>query len=297
MTVMGKVFFIILIIFSYDATADIRFCAQAPVGRHVEVKYAEFETASQERLSSFTVKALRYEFDAILLKKEFGESNLFIGAGHRYTPFDFERLEPLTNGDLHTIYLPIHLVKPVNQGVFHFAASPALSVSSNVLKNLDLVHKNDLQLWLAAAYEYPLSEKVNLLLGLCADHRFGHYRAYPVAGIKWSPTENWIFRLSYPDVEVSYWPFARFKLSFSVSPDGNEWHVYDKSLSRSSYFQYESVRAEIGGTWLISKAFSLGLSAGKQFNNYFRFMLADNSRITTETGTISFVSLTLDWAF
>ncbi|MCP4696662.1 MAG: hypothetical protein GY862_07420, partial [Gammaproteobacteria bacterium] len=176
-------------------------------------------------------------------------------------------------------------------------ASPALSVSSNRLKNPDTIQRKDLQAWLLASYEHPLSEKMHLLLGLCADHRFGHYRAYPLAGILWKPGKKWRFRLAYPDAGIAYRPFPKLKLSFSAGPDGNEWRVYDKSMDRNSAFQYESVRLETGISWSISKAFSLGITAGKQFNNRFRLTMENNRRIATATGTISFVSMQLNLVF
>jgi len=63
------------------------------------------------------------------------DDKYLFGAGHRYSIFDVDPLQPQTNGHLHTFFLPLHKLAGNEQRSFRASIAPALSASSNVFDN------------------------------------------------------------------------------------------------------------------------------------------------------------------
>ena len=121
--------------------------------------------------------------------------SMSIGLNFQYTIIDVDdSITPMSNGHLHSWDFPVswHLQKPAY--TLDYFLAPVLSVSSNVLKNPDLIDSDAMQLWSGVVYKKDISENNAWLIGLRSDHRFGPYRVYPVAGVCWQPDENWRFR-------------------------------------------------------------------------------------------------------
>jgi len=245
-------------------------------------------------------KPERFEKGNAQAAKTQTEPHWLAGLGHEYTTVEFDPQlspEPQSNGDLHTLYVPVHWWKQREQQTNRVSVAPAISVSSNALKNPDEMSSDSMQLWLALEHRRQASTSFQWLLGLCADHRFGSYKGYPIAGLLWQPSERWSVRLAFPDSNVSYKITQAWFLSVSASPDGNEWHVLDSELQRRSKYIREAWHLEGRLSWQFHPAWTLSVAVGRAFEQELQFSLEDNRVEKTELDDASSVAVELRWIF
>ena len=218
------------------------------------------------------------------------------GAGHRYTIFDIDPLQPETNGHLHTFFLPLHKLTENDRRSFRFSIAPALSASSNVFDKRKM--SNDaVQLLAALVWGRRISDRTSLRYGICGDHRFGEYQIYPVISMQWQPRPDWSIQLGFPASWVSYQVSARSSSMIRIKPDGNEWYVLDKSLVNHSQFVYESYALEWTFDWKLRESFIITASVGRQFHNRFEMTLLDRSRVRLSGDPVTRVGAALEWRF
>jgi len=231
-----------------------------------------------------------------LLVKTAGDK-LLLGAGHRYTIFDVEGLQPATNGHLHTFFLPLHKLTGDDRRSFRLSIAPALSASSNVFNKLDEYSSDALQVLAALVWGRRLSDRVSLRFGLCGDHRFGDYQVYPLISVHWQPHPDWAVQLGFPTSQLSYRVSAGATSTIRISPDGNEWFVLDKSRANHSQFIYEAYALEWAFAWEVRKSFAITASVGRQFHNRFEMTLLDKSRVRISSQPVTRVGAALEWRF
>ncbi len=240
-----------------------------------------------------TVGQKNNNFD--LMFKMNGDKYLF-GAGHRYSIFDVDPLQPQTNGHLHTFFLPLHKLTGTDQRSFRASIAPALSASSNVFDNRKI--SNDaFQLLVALVWGRRLSERTSLRYGICGDHRFGDYQIYPVISAQWQPHPDWNIQLGFPTSWLSYQVSARFTSMIRITPDGNEWYVLDRTLANHSQFVYESFALEWAFDWEVGESFAITASVGRQIDNRFEMTLVDQSRVRLSSDSVTRVGAALEWRF
>ena len=103
--------------------------------------------------------------------------------------------------------------------------APVISVSSNALKQHELIDSEALQLWTGLFYKKHLNQESAWLLGFRTDYRFGPYQLYPVVGICWQPGSSWQLQLALPDFSIRKFFASGINITLFASPDGNKWHV------------------------------------------------------------------------
>ena len=204
---------------------------------------------------------------------DLGEPGGFaLGYSHQYDSLDIDLAEDevLSNGHHHTIAIPVHWHRRLDDGdEVSLSLAPALSVSSNVLKDLDLADSDAVQLWGSALYRIS-GAHVDWLLGLNHDYRFGEGKVYPVVGGEWA-NEATTVRITYPDITAN-WQFSeRWSLDASVLPDGNLWRVWDRDREIDSDFEREAWRAELALIYGLPRGWSFGLTAGYSWNVSWKF--------------------------
>ncbi|MCP4300493.1 MAG: hypothetical protein GY783_07905 [Gammaproteobacteria bacterium] len=156
------------------------------------------------------------------------------GAGHRGAFLNVDQLALQTNGYLHTFFLPVHRLSQSDKNGFRFSVAPAISASSNVTKDPDEYASDALQLLAALVWNRPISDRLDLHYGICGDHRFGEYQAYPLINVAWQAHPDWVIQFGFPTSQINYQVSENLTSSMRIAPHGNEWYVKDKSLENHS---------------------------------------------------------------
>ena len=275
-----------------DARASVDIC-QAPVAySHLSIAVDKHSDSTIDQVPGAIGQENR-NFDLIFTT---AEDHLLFGAGHRYTIFDIDPLQPGTNGHLHTFFLPLHKLTGDDRRSFRASIAPALSASSNVFDNRELT-KDAVQLLAALVWGRRVSDRTSLRYGLCGDHRFGDYQVYPVISVQWQAHPDWTIQLGFPSSWLSYQISKRSSSMIRIKPDGNEWHVMDRDLVNRSQFVYESFALEWTFDWQLRESIAITASVGRQFDNRIEMTLLDQSRVRVSGDAVTRLGAALEWRF
>jgi len=255
-----------------DALASVDICQDPSTYSRLSVDIVRYSDSTFAN-GAGTVGQKNNNFD--LMFKTDDDKWLF-GAGHRYTIFDIDPLQPATNGHLHTFFLPLHKLTENDRRSFRFSIAPALS---------------------ALVWGRRLSDRMSLRYGICGDHRFGDYQIYPLISVQWQLHPDWNVQLGFPASQLTYRISKRSRSMIRLRPDGNEWYVLDKSLVNHSQFVYESYALEWTFDWELRESFAISASVGRQFHNRFEMTLLDRSRVRLSGNSVTRVGAALEWRF
>ena len=220
-----------------------------------------------------------------------GEKTTSVDFDYRYTILGFDgAARPDSNGHLHAIIVPITGRDDRQDHTLVYYLAPALSVSSNALKDPDLIDADALQLRAGLWYRKAVDDRQAWFAGLRADYRFGPYRLYPVAGYCWKPDDMWQFQLALPDFSITGHLTDAISVDLFVSPDGNRWHVFNKDKTRQSDFAYNAIVSGISLDWQLNQ--SVGLSIGIISHSRRRFSYLDETGTTQDTSANSAIGYT-----
>jgi hypothetical protein len=225
-----------------------------------------------------------------------GDAGWVLGLGHEYNALDIDEgsgAAPRTNGDLHTLHLATGWQTQPGEGQLSLALAPALSVSSNGLKNPDELDSDALQLWGAAIYTWPGSRH-SWILGAAHDYRFGESRVYPVIGFEMGD-EKTVLRLTYPDLVLSTTLGYGWEVEFVTSPDGNEWLAYDRSMEYQDEFRREAWESAIRLGYRFDNGLLIGMAAGYHWNQEWQYRREDGSVARHEGGDSPFYGIHMGW--
>ena len=273
--------------------AGVDICRTPIAYSHLTTKIISHNESAIERNLGDTEQE-NYNLDLMINS---ADHSLLFGFGHHYSIIDISTLDPQTNGHLHTFFLPLHWISHNDVRSFRFSVAPALSASSNVMKNPGQYTADAFQLLAALVWDRRLSDRVSLLYGLCGDHRFGNYRIYPLIGVHWQFNPLWTFELGYPTSQLRYQFSAGSTSSLQITPDGNEWYILDKDLSQHSQFVYQSYALEWSFDWQLGAKLTLTTSVGRQLHNRYEMTLRDGSRVRLAGESATRFAARLRWHF
>jgi hypothetical protein len=272
--------------------AGVAVCQPPSDFSRAAVAYYDYDESA---LSGGTGKVRRKNHD-IDLHYEQGETWSF-GAGHRYVILDMDPVELQTNGHLHTVFFPVHRQNRSDGKNFRFSIAPALSASSNVMKDPGEYSADTVQLLAALVWTREISDQVDLRYGACGDHRFGQYKIYPAVSIAWRPHPAVLFELGFPATRLSYQATPDVNLSLGIAPDGNEWHVKSKDLEKQSQLVHESTLVEWTLGWRPIADLVVTVAVGRAFDNRYDVTLLDDRRVDLTGDAVTRVGATLEWRF
>ena len=255
---------------------------------YLDMEDADFDTGEGGIGGTRSLITAQYAFDH--------EAGWVAGVGHEYNALDIEEpgaSPPQANGDLHTLHLASQWRTSLDAGELRLALAPAVSVSSNGLKNPDELGSDSLQLWGAALYSRP-SGALTWVLGAAHDYRFGEGRYYPVAGIEWQ-NETWHLRAVYPDIQVTWTLAGRWLLTGEIAPDGNEWQAFDRDLEASDEFRREAWQAQLGLAYRFGNGIEIGCLAGMHWDQQWRYRRQDGSLARPDSDDSAYLGLRLGW--
>jgi len=268
-------------VFTGSSNAGVNICTVQPTSAYFEAGYLE-QSREPLNVNAGSVSSSVFNFNFLYKWPETASGTWYSGLGHQYTIFDFQDLDVQTNGHQHTLYLPLFYTLKSHAANLQLSFAPALSVSSNILKQPDQYDANALQGLGSLVYRTDTSDPLNWLAGFCADHRFGNFRVYPIFGLEWGLSPAWQAVLAFPDSQVTHRLSERIQWQLQVGPDGNQWHIKDKELQQSSAFTLAAWLAEWQIDWRVAPGFSLSASLGKVFNADYRFTLANGEDVVAD---------------
>ena len=200
---------------------------------------------------------------------------------------------PQNNGDLHALHLATQWAAGWGPGTLRLAFAPAVSTSSNGMKNPDELDSEAFQFWGAALYAWPAGP-LQWVAGVAHDYRFGENRVYPVAGLEWQ-RDRLALRAVFPDLNIRLGADAGWALEFRIEPDGNEWLAYDRDLENSDTFQREAWQSDLRLSYRFRNGIGLGVSAGYYWQQEWEFRREDGSLAQTDGDDSPFFGLHLGW--
>lgn len=219
------------------------------------------------------------------------------GVGHRYDILGEEAIDLQTNGHLHSVFFPIHRESGSGDRGFRFSTAPALSASSNVIKDPSDYSSNTFQLLAALIWSKRLSDQTTIRYGVCGDHRFGQYTVYPSISIDWQPHANWKFELGFPMTRLVFQASKDLSSHLRIAPDGNQWHVRNKDLTKQSRVNYEASLLEWAINWRVREHLMVTASIGRQFSNRYDLTLADDRVVRLSVDSATRIGGALEWRF
>ncbi|MCP4075872.1 MAG: hypothetical protein GY744_06795 [Gammaproteobacteria bacterium] len=262
-------------------SAFSEYCANRLEPGYVEIAYAEQQNSQVETATEVDISSA--EANVAWLVSEKPGHSLSFGIETLYSILGLNLTSPMTNGHLHTWGFPLTASYNNNDVEVLYNLTPAISVSSNALKNPQLINKESLQLKTKLVYKKTLSDKYSWVFGFMSDYRFGDYRLYPLAGVCLQPSQDWLLQLTVPDFSIRKTLSSAVNLIFYASPEGNKWHVFSKDLQNNSDLRYHTIITGIAIEWFITPSIMLGLDLEQHNSSDFSLALEDESLIQFDT--------------
>jgi len=275
-----------------NSLAGVDICQQPTAYSQLSIAYYKDEKSTFES-GIGEIGQENTSFDLLLHSKK----NWAFGVGHRYTILNVDGLQLQTNGHLHTFFLSLHKQSQSDNKSFRFSVAPALSASSNVMKDPGEYSGDAIQVLAALVWGNTLSDRVTLRYGVCGDHRFGRYEIYPLISMDWQPHADWTIELGFPTTRVVYKASRNITSSLRIAPDGNEWFVMDKTLQKQSQFVYEALLLEWAINWQAHEHFRISASLGRNFDNRYEMTLLDDSQVQLSSDPATRIGAAVAWRF
>ncbi len=277
--------------------ANTNYCSKSTARNFIHAKLGRVDQARLDTPAPAQVETSINEINSLWVFDRDPQHTKSIGFNFRYSIVDLESIDAMTNGHLHTWDFPFQgRLSNIDSELF-YDITPAISVSSNVLKNPELIGSDGLQLYTSLVYKKNTSVNTAWFLGFRSDHRFGSYKAYPVVGVCIQAANDWILQLALPDFSIQRRFNRRFSLELFVEPVGNQWQVFSKDKTRESNFIYDAMMTGLAAKWRIDNSMNVSLAMQNQTNRRFSFVLDNNSFVESEAESARGLVVTAEFWF
>lgn len=274
------------------ASSSIDICQEPLSENQLAIAYYDQQRSPFERGPGATNR-LQYSTDLLLNPGE----RWAAGFGYRGTILNVDDLALQTNGYLHTFFFPVHRNIHDDGNSLRLSVAPALSGSSNVVKDPDEYSRDAVQLLAAMIWKRPVYDQLSVSYGICGDYRLGGFQLYPTVAFSWQPRPDWRVELGFPTSRLTYQATDTVNFWLRVTPDGNEWYVKSRNLEKASRLVYEAYRVESALGWRLHQDFTLTASIGREFNGVYEMTLVDDSRVRLSSRSATRFGLALAWYF
>jgi len=288
---------LVVLLLSPQLQATTNYCANDTARHFIRVKTGKLDQARLDTTTPAQVEITSWEFNSAWMLDSEKPHTRSIGFNFRYTIVDLESLNAMTNGHLHTWDFPLEgrLENAASEWFYHI--TPAISVSSNALKNTGLIDSDGLQLYAGMVYKKNFSLTSAWLLGLRSDHRFGSYKAYPVVGFCMQVAEDWSLQLALPDFAIQKRINSDLSLTLYAEPIGHQWHVFSKDTTRESDFIYSATAIGFLTQWHISTSANVSLAIEQQTDRRLGFELNDSTPVALKAASSTGIMLKAEVLF
>jgi len=141
----------------------------------------------------------------------------------------------------------------------------------------------------------PSDAATSWLIGAAWDRSFGQARIYPIAGLRYEPSERLTARIAFPDSDVKWRFTERQALTLRLYPSGFEWNVLDDDLVTEFDYGVEAWRAEAWWSVHAVRTVFLDLSVAWEFARRHEFTDRTGLRIDAELDDALFVTVGVRW--
>ncbi|MDJ0918078.1 MAG: hypothetical protein QNJ05_09955 [Woeseiaceae bacterium] len=280
----------VLIVFPSICLASANVCEQPGDTSQLSLAYYHYDEALVGEGVGRTRPQL-HEFDA-----QFQVNDAWAaGMGYRYVALGLDANTLQTNGHLHTAFFPIHRRSADGDNSFRLSVAPAMSASSNIIKNPDRWTSDAFQLLGAVVWRTGLSEQAVLRYGVCADSRLGRYKLYPTLGVDWQPSPDLRVELVIPKTRLSYKFSDTVSSSLQAAPAGNEWHVSSADFANRSDVEFEAILLEWTISWRIRDRLSLTARIGRLLDGEYEATLVDGRRVRASVEDANRLGASIVW--
>ena len=205
-----------------------------------------------------------------LLEFRVKDTALDAGVDYQYTRYEYKNVGS-RNRDLHRLQLPVRFESHLNGWTLQGYGAPSISTSSNVFKDY-FNHGNSDDVYFTGRLNGRWSPgDRSWFFGIAHDRRFGKPRAYPVAGMEFSPLAHLSLRIAFPDPEMRVLMSDRNTLQARLFPAGHQWSVATDDLTRRFNYRVETWRAQVIWNYRVWRPLSVDISVGYDFRREHRF--------------------------
>lgn len=153
---------------------------------------------------------------------------------------DVPALVPLRDGDLHTLSIPLNILKRSEGSPWTWL----VRVDPGLSTDFDDVNGHDIRIGARAGGGYTFSKTLTLTGGIGMSEAFGDYMVLPLVGFDWSPSDNLFISLAGTRLSASYQPSEDWILRTAVYLSGGVWNVQVDDASRE--LTMRSLHAGVG---------------------------------------------------
>lgn len=153
---------------------------------------------------------------------------------------------PATNGFLHVLrggYTGKQVLSSKSNLVWELL--PTLAVSSNQLKNPDLIETGTFRFAAQVIAVFTTQLGRTYYAGICSNAMTGEYKIIPTLGFSYKHA-SWDFTMGYPSASATIELHRNFFLFTDWSLAGNSWQILDANLQHRSDLQLESQHLQLG---------------------------------------------------
>ncbi len=270
---------ILSIFVSPSLPASTNYCAKSLAHHFIRAKIGILGQARLDATTTAQVEFNTSEFNSGWVFNRARQHTRSIGFNLQYTIVNLGSIDTMTNGHMHTLDFPLEGRLDNTESILFYNVTPTISVSSNALKNPELIDSDGLRLSAGMVYKKNLSAQRAWLFGFRSDYRFGSSKTYPVIGVCLHPDRDWSLQLALPDFSILKRFSRGLSLALFAKPAGNQWHVFSKDMTRNSNFIYSAIAIGLSVQWNISTSLNAGLSIENQSNRRFNYVLNDYTSV------------------
>lgn len=227
---------------------------------------------------------------------DLGAGGLAVGADYVYTHYSYTGL-PTRNRDLHRLELPL-IWSTGDTLVWRLAATPTVSTSSNVFKDLfSRATSDDFHLYGEATAERAPASGWGWRAGVGYDDRFGDPQAYPVLALLYRQP-RFAVEFGWPQARVDWQAHERWLLRLGIAPAGEQWHVVSDERDGAEFdYTVEAWRAGITAEWAFAQRWRLAAQLGGEFDRHHDFEDDTGARIDTDADSTGFAAVEVRYVF
>ncbi|MFW2404236.1 MAG: hypothetical protein ACN4GT_05665 [Gammaproteobacteria bacterium] len=220
---------------------------------------------------------------------------LDLGLDYQYNRYSYEGLDS-RNRDQHRLQVPLGLRAASGKWFVDAFIAPGVATSSNVFKDIPSQSSSE-DFFATAQIEAGRSSgaATTWLIGAAWDRSFGKARVYPVAGLRYEPSERLIARIAFPDSDVKWQITNRQTVTLRLYPSGFEWHVLDDDLVTEFDYGVEAWRAEAWWSLEVMHNVLVDLSLAWEFARRHEFTDRAGTRLDIDADDAVFLTVGVRW--
>jgi hypothetical protein len=168
--------------------------------------------------------------------------NFFASLNYDMTLLDVDvpALVPLQDADLHTLSIPLSILKRSEGSPWTWLAR----VDPGISTDFDSFNGHDVRLGARAGAGYTFSKNFTLTAGVGTSEAYGDYLVLPLVGFDWSVNDRLFVSLSGTRLSAAYQPSDDWIVRSAVYLSGGVWNVQVEDDSRE--LTLRSMHAGVG---------------------------------------------------